>query len=327
MESDKRKKRHSKKYRRYRLKKRLELIIISLGIIVCGIAILSAIPVMIESIAVSAGQAVDSPGISGNEVSEKENENISQIAIPNNTPKPENSSSPASSEKTGSSTADDTETSSQSSESVSSVSGYDYSRPVPESEKKGVEYFDDAVFIGDSREEGFVLNAGLSNATSYTHKGLMVDTAFTSPVFTVNGEKLSATEALAKTEFKKVYLQFGTNEAGWVYSNVFIQKYEELIDTIRQINPDALIYVQSILPVSETTSKTHEFVTKSKLDEYNRLLQEMAEEKKVFYVNAAECMANSKGFLPEEAAFDGIHLKKDYCLKWLDYLCTHTVLS
>ena len=34
---------------------------------------------------------------------------------------------------------------------------------------------------------------------------------------------------------------------------------------------------------------------------------------------------DESGALPEEATVDGIHLKKDYCLKWTDYIRTHTV--
>ena len=30
------------------------------------------------------------------------------------------------------------------------------------------------------------------------------------------------------------------------------------------------------------------------------------------------------GALPEEASTDGVHLNKEYCLKWLDYLKSHT---
>lgn len=63
-----------------------------------------------------------------------------------------------------------------------SPEGYDYSAPVPESPKTDSTWFDDAVFIGDSRTEGLILNTGLNNAIEYTHKGLMVDTVFTKPV-------------------------------------------------------------------------------------------------------------------------------------------------
>ena len=51
-------------------------------------------------------------------------------------------------------------------------------------------YFDDAVFIGDSRTEGFMIYENV-DAKFYTHKGLMVDTIFTNPVITEDSEKIT----------------------------------------------------------------------------------------------------------------------------------------
>ncbi len=50
----------------------------------------------------------------------------------------------------------------------------------------------------------------------------------------------------------------------------------------------------------------------------------MAEEKQVYYLNVAEAVADDNGYLPEEASTDGVHLNKEYCAKWLDYLKSHT---
>jgi lysophospholipase L1-like esterase len=202
---------------------------------------------------------------------------------------------------------------------------YDYTMPVPESAAVDTSYFDDAVFIGDSRTEGFLLNTGLANTTGYCYKGLTVDTAFTNPVISKDGDKVSVMDALRTTNFSKVYIMLGINEAGWIYSDLFIQKYGQIIDEIRNINPDAQIYVQSILPVSQEVSEHHSYLTKTKIDEYNALLQQMAADKSVYYVNCKESVENEDGFLPAESAVDGIHLKRDACNVWLDYLLTHTV--
>lgn len=58
---------------------------------------------------------------------------------------------------------------------------YTASGMVPKSEAVDTSYFDDAVFIGDSRTEGLIFSTGLSNATAYTRKGLMVDTVIYQP--------------------------------------------------------------------------------------------------------------------------------------------------
>lgn len=160
-------------------------------------------------------------------------------------------------------------------------------------------YFDDAVFIGDSRTQGFIIYNGLSNATAYMDKGLKVDTAFTKADIEVNGVKMSAMDALAQnTTFKKVYVMLGVNELGWAYSDIFIEKYGELVDKIKEIKPDAEIYIQSILPVSEKKSNSDKIYNMEKINEYNGLIQKMAEEKKVYYLNVAEAVADGSGYLP-----------------------------
>ncbi|MEF9920483.1 GDSL-type esterase/lipase family protein [Anaerorhabdus sp.] len=186
-------------------------------------------------------------------------------------------------------------------------------------------YFDDAVFIGDSRTEGLILNTELSNAVSYTHKGLMVNTVFTKPIINKNGDKLTVMEALKQTEFSKVYLMLGINETGWPYNDIFIEKYAKIIDSIKDINSNAIIYIQEILPVTNSVSSSHEYIKNEKINEFNELIRKMANEKGVYYLDVSNAVSLDDGSLPEDAAYDGIHLKKEYCEKWLNYLKTHTI--
>lgn len=212
-------------------------------------------------------------------------------------------------------------------EAEAEAGAYDFSRSVPLSEPVDNSYFDDAVFIGDSRTEGLITNTGLSNTTAYTYKGLMVDTVFTKPVIRRGENRVSVMDALKTTSFSKIYIMFGINENGWPYNDVFIHKYEEIIDAVREINPDAVIYVQEIMPVTNQVSATHSYIRNGKIAEFNRLLRQMAQEKQVYFIDTASAVAASDGSLPADAAFDGIHLKKDYCKKWLDYLKSHTAAA
>ena len=203
---------------------------------------------------------------------------------------------------------------------------YNYSLPVPQSEAVDETYFNDAIFIGNSRTEGFILYSGLANATSYTSRGLMVNTVFTDRVINMNGKKISVMAAVrANPNFSKVYIMLGTNELGWVYSNLFIKKYAEIIDALQAINPEALIYVQSILPVTKSKSAKDKIYNNPKINQFNALLSKMAAEKKIYYLNVAQAVADNGGNLPEGSAYDGVHLKKAYCIKWLEYLKCHTV--
>ncbi len=195
---------------------------------------------------------------------------------------------------------------------------------VPESEAVDDSYFDDAVFIGNSRTEGLKMYSGLSNATFITEVGLTVDSIFTDYCNISGGGKARAFDQLASMEFGKVYIMLGMNELGWVYESVFKEDYGKIIDKIREINPDATIYIQSIMPVSKWKDSTDDVYTIANVERLNAQLRDLADEKEVWYVDVAAGVMDEDGYLPYEATGDGVHLTPEYCVKWMDYLRTHT---
>lgn len=185
-------------------------------------------------------------------------------------------------------------------------------------------YFDDAAFIGDSRTQGLQLYTGLPNATFYATQGLMVDTFFSKKFVKAGGVKITIPDAMKNQTFKKVYIMLGVNELGWAYEKVFIQKYGEVVDKVKELQPDAKIYVQSILPVTKAKSDGDAIYNNTKISRYNELIEQMCREKGVTYLHVADAVGLDNGALPAGSATDGVHLNREYCYKWLDYLKTHT---
>ena len=185
-------------------------------------------------------------------------------------------------------------------------------------------YFDDAAFIGDSRTQGLQLYTGLPNATFYATQGLMVDTFFSKKFVKAGGGKITIPDAMKNQTFKKVYIMLGVNELGWAYEKVFIQKYGEVVDKVKELQPDAKIYVQSILPVTKAKSDGDAIYNNTKISPYNELIEQMCREKGVTYLHVADAVGLDNGALPAGSATDGVHLNREYCYKWLDYLKTHT---
>ena len=185
-------------------------------------------------------------------------------------------------------------------------------------------YFDDAAFIGDSRTQGLQLYTGLPNATFYATQGLMVDTFFSKKFVKAGGGKITIPDAMKNQTFKKVYIMLGVNELGWAYEKVFIQKYGEVVDKVKELQPDAKIYVQSILPVTKAKSDGDAIYNNTKISRYNELIEQMCREKGVTYLHVADAVGLDNGALPAGSATDGVHLNREYCYKWQDYLKTHT---
>lgn len=206
----------------------------------------------------------------------------------------------------------------------------DWSQPVPEGEAADQEeWFSDAVFIGDSRTDGFHLFSGVTpDADFLVHTGVTVyDVMEDKPVIRRGDKKVSILDALAEKQYGKVYISLGVNELGYRAPENFAETYGELIDAIRERQKDALIYVQSIIPVNTDKCKANNqlyYVTNENIAAYNETLSAMAEEKKVRLVNVSEVLVDEDGEAIRDISADGVHFKKDGYILWLSYLTTHT---
>lgn len=188
-------------------------------------------------------------------------------------------------------------------------------------DKKDVKFDDKVAFIGDSRTQGLIMYTGLTKINDYSYIGLMVDSAIKKEfVKTSDGKKVTLLEDMKNKDIDTVYIMLGVNELGWAYPEVFKLKYKELIEKIREIKPNVNIYVQSIIPVTKEIDSTNKYINNNRIRKYNDLIKELANELDVKYLDVASALVNDEGYLPSQASTDGIHVDRDYCLKWLEYL-------
>lgn len=186
-----------------------------------------------------------------------------------------------------------------------------------------------AVIIGDSRVKGLPLYTAISSsgARVYADEGLSVAKLETSEFVQLNGNKVTVFDALrADPDYDSVYIALGINEIGLdlAYIDSWINRFAGVIEKIREINPDAQIYLQAILPVTKAKSDSDEIFTKSQIDGYNQNLLALAKRLGVNFLNTDEMFVASDGYLPDEGdAGDGIHVNKEYTEKWLNYIIEH----
>ncbi len=205
---------------------------------------------------------------------------------------------------------------------------YDFSQPCPESPAVDNSYFEDAAFIGDSRTEGFMLYSGVGCGEDLTSIGISIFKLAEKKAITIDGEDYTLLEALALKEYGKVYLSLGVNELGYNNDQGFYDAYCQAIDAIRACQPNAVIYIQGLIPLNEdqiAASGGSPYLTNEHLLVYNDLMKQAAQEKQVVFLDLNPEFAGPDGQLPADASNDGVHLKKAYCQAWLEYLKTHTV--
>lgn len=205
---------------------------------------------------------------------------------------------------------------------------YDFSKPAPKSETVDLSYFDDAAFVGDSRTDGFLIYSGIGRGKNLTSNGLSIFKLSTKKALKINGKDVTLMEALAQEQYGKVYLSLGINELGYYNDNGFYQSYCDAIDQIRKLQPNAVIYIQGLIPVNEKrvaeTSK-RSYLENNHLRVYNDLMKKVAKEKQVVFLDLYSYFVDENGSLPYDASKDGVHLNGNACKKWLGYLQNHTV--
>lgn len=181
----------------------------------------------------------------------------------------------------------------------------------------GEEYFDDALFIGDSRIVGL-----RDYTTLKEHGDFYCETALTIHKVLKQEFKGKGTvqEALAKRDYGKIYMMVGINELGTGTTEDFIQKYAEVVDELALLEPDAKIFIMGIMKVTEKKSTQDGIFNNENIEARNHAIATLADNERIFYVDVNEAVCDENGNLKEEYSNDQIHLLgmyNDLCKQFL----------
>lgn len=244
------------------------------------------------------------------------------------TPSPsETAPGSAGQEDGGASVAPPTESAAPS-DSAAPSGSYDFTQPAPETDAVDDSWFDDAVFLGDSRTDGLRLYGGVPGADFIQHTGITVFDVDTKDRIRIDGQTYTMMEALGLKQYGKVYVMLGINELGYFNDNAFATAYADMVDEIRAIQPDAVVYLQNLVSVNPDECAANNqpyYVTNEKIAVYNDIIADVAAEKHAVLVDVNAALVDETGVLPAEGSTDGVHFTKDYYIKWYDYLKIHTV--
>lgn len=209
---------------------------------------------------------------------------------------------------------------------------------VPESSRVDRSYFDDAAFVGDS--VSLKLNyynastSELGNAKFFTSGSLgaanaLWDVSGESVHPSYQGTKMLIEDCIANSGAKKVFIMLGMNDIGLYTKEESIDNYKELIGRILDKSPDAVIFVQSMTPITANSNRSGKKLNNDTIREYNGMLLEMCEEKGWYYLDVASVMYDESGALKQSYCSDaegmGMHFTNEGCQKWADYLKTHAI--
>lgn len=208
---------------------------------------------------------------------------------------------------------------------------------IPASSAADPSWFDDAAFIGDSvslKLKTYCLNGALGKADfftvgSYSTLNALKPLSDGGPHPSYQGEKMLSEDCVQKSGAKKVYIMLGMNDLSFGIDDA-IDRYQELIGNILEKSPEADIFVQSMTPMTSTSTIESAKINNTNIKAYNQRLETMCDENGWFFVDVASVMYNDSGMsLRVEYCSDpidmGVHFTSEGCKKWVEYLLTHTV--
>lgn len=192
-------------------------------------------------------------------------------------------------------------------------------------------YFDDALFIGDSRMVGLQDYTALAeHADFFVRTSLTVWEIFSEPKAFVKeedtGKKLTIEEALAKKKYGKIYLMVGINELGRGTPQSFAREYEKVLNRLQEMQPQALIFIQAIMHVGKEKDETDPIFNNSNIVSRNDAISIFANNHNIFYLDGNGEVCDEEGNLKADWTFDQVHLLGVYYDKWREYLLTKGVV-
>lgn len=187
-----------------------------------------------------------------------------------------------------------------------------------------VAYFDDALFIGDSRTVGIQEYGYLENADFFADVSMSVYKIENAKINLGNGKK-KLEEILTENTYGKVYVMLGINELGYDFDYT-LEKYKTLLAAINEAQPEAIIYICGNLHVTKEQSEADEYFNNVNINHFNEAISQLEDGETFFYIDINELFDDAEGNLGEEYSSDEAHVMGKYYETWCDWLLSKAVI-
>ena len=184
--------------------------------------------------------------------------------------------------------------------------------------------FTNALFIGDSRTVGIAEYSGITEADFFAFTGMSVYTAFKKESAVGSWQKGTLlADALQARQYDRVYLMLGVNELGYNFQKT-VERYGEMVQQIRELQPDAYLILEASLHVTKKRSDTDSTFNNSNIDRMNQAQAAYADGEHIFFIDVNPAFDDETGALNQDYTFDNTHPYGKYYSKWADWLRENT---
>ena len=182
---------------------------------------------------------------------------------------------------------------------------------------------ENTLFIGDSRTVGLSEYAQMGDAHFFAAVGMTVYSVDTANVSVPHVGKVTLSELLQKHSYDKIYIMLGINELGYPIEKT-LEKYRALIQSIQEAQPNTLIFVQANLHITKSRSDNDKVINNPKIDTFNDHISQLADNERVFYLDANCIFDDADGALSEAKSVDHAHPMAKYYQEWGNWIAEQT---
>lgn len=194
----------------------------------------------------------------------------------------------------------------------------------PSTPVKPEDPFTNALFIGDSRTVGIAEYSGITEADFFAFTGMSVYSALKKESSVGSWKKGTLlADALQSQQYDRVYLMLGVNELGYNFQKT-VERYGELVQQIRDLQPDAYLILEASLHVTKKRSDTDSTFNNSNIDRMNQAQAAFADGEHIFFIDVNPVFDDETGALNQDYTFDNTHPYGKYYSKWADWLRENT---
>ena len=123
----------------------------------------------------------------------------------------------------------------------------------------------------------------------------------------------------AKIDIPTLCYLKGINEIGAYTAADWAAQYKSLLDLVREKQPDAVIFIQSIFHTTQKKSDSSYFKNEV-INERNAAIAQLADGKTIFYLDLNPLFDDENGALRADYSGDGVHVRAPYYVQWRDHL-------
>lgn len=185
--------------------------------------------------------------------------------------------------------------------------------------EEGYAYFDDALFIGDSRTAGLREYGLFDNSDFFATPGLSIYAIPKTKVTVHEWEDVKLEELLANKSYGKIYLMLGMNELGYNFEQT-VERYRAFVEELQEKQPQAKLYLCANLHVTIVRTENDDIFNNANINKMNEEIRNLAQEKELPYLDVNILFDDENGNLNEEYTSDDSHVLGKYYEDWCKWL-------